>query len=250
MHFITTGLISALVAFAAAYTNPDYSQTPTGNPILTPSLDEQVPAGLPYTITWDPTTQGPVSLVLLHGPSANVVPMAIIAENISNDGEYVWTPSSELQPDVTHYGLLLVVEAGPNKGQYQYSTQFGVSNPEYGEDNGSSNTTTNSAIPTVSTPSSASTTHSHETATKTTTTITTPTTTATTSTATTSTAITSTSTTSTSTTSTATTSTALTTEPSGQATFTPAPPQYTGAACRNTISLGTFAAGLAAVLAI
>ncbi|GIJ84539.1 hypothetical protein Asppvi_003386 [Aspergillus pseudoviridinutans] len=126
MRFFTVA-ISALVAMASAYTQPDYSKPPQGNAILKPGLNEQVPVGNPYTITWDPTTQGPVSLVLLRGPSTNVVPLSTIAEAIPNTGSYSWTPSTELENDVTHYGLLLVVEG---TGQYQWSTQFGISNPD------------------------------------------------------------------------------------------------------------------------
>ncbi|RHZ63404.1 hypothetical protein CDV55_107127 [Aspergillus turcosus] len=126
MRFIAVAL-SAFVALASAYTQPDYSKPPQGNAILTPGLNEQVPVGKPFTITWQPTTEGPISLVLLRGPSTNVVPIATIAEAIPNSGSYVWTPSTDLENDVTHYGLLLVVDG---TGQYQWSTQFGISNPE------------------------------------------------------------------------------------------------------------------------
>ncbi|PKX89591.1 GPI anchored serine-threonine rich protein [Aspergillus novofumigatus IBT 16806] len=130
MRFVTVA-ISALVTMASAYTQPDYSKAPQGNAILKPGLNEQVPVGKPYTITWDPTTQGPVSLVLLRGPSTNVVPLSTIVESIPNTGSYSWTPSTDLENDVTHYGLLLVVEG---TGQYQWSTQFGISNPEEAAD--------------------------------------------------------------------------------------------------------------------
>ncbi|KAB8072086.1 Ser-Thr-rich glycosyl-phosphatidyl-inositol-anchored membrane family-domain-containing protein [Aspergillus leporis] len=124
MRFILAA-ISAFAALATAHTNPDYNQSPTGNPIYTPSLNEQVQAGKPYSITWNPTTQGKVSLVLLRGPSNNVQPLDTIAEQIDNTGSFTWTPATTLEADVTHYGLLLVVEG---TGQYQYSTQFGISN--------------------------------------------------------------------------------------------------------------------------
>ncbi|GIK02249.1 hypothetical protein Aspvir_006298 [Aspergillus viridinutans] len=149
MRFITVA-ISALVAMASAYTQPDYSKPPQGNAILKPGLNEQVPVGKPYTITWDPTTQGPVSLVLLRGPSTNVVPLSTIAEAIPNTGSYSWTPSTELENDVTHYGLLLVVEG---TGQYQWSTQFGISNPDKAVDSSSASVTpTSSAAPVIKTP--------------------------------------------------------------------------------------------------
>lgn len=124
MRFSVATTISALVALAAAHTQPDYNQNPTGNAITSPGLNEIVPEGKSYTIKWTPTTEGPISLVLLRGPSTNVQPLKTLAEQIPNSGEFKWTPGSDLTPDTTHYGLLLVVEG---TGQYQYSTQFGLS---------------------------------------------------------------------------------------------------------------------------
>jgi hypothetical protein len=65
-----------------------------------------------------------VSLILLRGPSTNVVPLSTIVTGIANSGSYQWTPSSGLEADVTHYGLQLIDDV---TGQYQYSTQFGIS---------------------------------------------------------------------------------------------------------------------------
>ncbi|RJE24975.1 Extracellular serine-threonine rich protein [Aspergillus sclerotialis] len=121
MRFSLATVVSALAAVVTAHTQPDYSKAPSGNAILKPGLQEAVPAGKPYDIKWQPTTEGPVSLVLLRGPSTNVQPLVTIAEQIPNDGSFTWTPSTELEPDVTHYGLMLVVQG---TGQYQYSTQF------------------------------------------------------------------------------------------------------------------------------
>ncbi|KAL4961335.1 GPI anchored serine-threonine rich protein [Aspergillus stella-maris] len=243
MRFFTTGLVSALVAAVSAYTTPDYSVAPSGNAILTPGLNDLVTAGEKYTITWDPTTSGDVSLVLLRGPSTNVIPMYAIAENIGNSGSFDWTPSTDLEPDTTHYGLLLVVESGPNKGAYQWSTQFGVKNTQYGQDDKTTTETTETAAPTETAPTSSTVTEI-----KTITTTTCPE---------------------------AEKPTAsvpviptgspapsapvvpsviptFTQSPSAPAwtpTFTPAPPQFTGAAGRNALSLGAVAAGVAAVLA-
>ncbi|KAF2465308.1 uncharacterized protein BDR25DRAFT_86162 [Lindgomyces ingoldianus] len=97
---------------------------PNGNPITAP-LIEIVPACKPYTIKWTPTTPNKVSILLLRGPSTNVVPLgAPIAEGIANSGSFVWTPASTLEADTTHYGLQLIDDV---TGQYQYSTQFGIS---------------------------------------------------------------------------------------------------------------------------
>ena len=146
MRFSIFGALTALAALATAHTNPDYSQGPTGNPIYTPGLNEAVPVGKPYAITWGPTTEGTVSLVLLRGESTNMQTLETIAEQIPNTGKFEWTPSTSLEADVTHYGLLLVVEG---TGQYQYSTQFGISNP-----NGASSSSS-SAAPEVPTSSAA-----------------------------------------------------------------------------------------------
>jgi hypothetical protein len=123
MRFTFATVISTLAALAAAHTQPDYSKQPGGNAITSPGLHEQVPEGAAYHIKWEPTEGKTVSLVLLRGPSTNVKPIATIAEQIPNSGDFTWTPSSSLEIDDTHYGLLLVVEG---TGQYQYSTQFGI----------------------------------------------------------------------------------------------------------------------------
>lgn len=136
MRSFSALLVAAMAALTTAYTKPDYNQSPTGNTIAKPGLHDQVTADKPYTIEWKPSTEGPISLVLLRGPSTNVKPLTTLAESIDNSGSYEWTPSTDLEPDTTHYGLMLVVEG---TGQYQYSTQFGVDNPHY---HGPANATT------------------------------------------------------------------------------------------------------------
>ncbi|KAF4241553.1 hypothetical protein CNMCM6805_003827 [Aspergillus fumigatiaffinis] len=147
MRLSIASVVSCLAALAMAATKPDYTQDPTGNAILKPGLNELVPVGKPYTIEWDPTTTGPVSLVLLRGPSTNVVPIETLADSIPNSGSFSWTPSTSLEPDTTHYGLMLVVEG---TGQYQYSTQFGISNPDYTGSTSSSSSTATTATETKS----------------------------------------------------------------------------------------------------
>ncbi|EAW17793.1 GPI anchored serine-threonine rich family protein [Aspergillus fischeri NRRL 181] len=170
MRLSIASVVSCLAALAMAATKPDYTQDPTGNAILKPGLNELVPAGKQYTIEWDPTTTGPVSLVLLRGPSTNVVPIETLADSIPNSGSFSWTPSTSLEPDTTHYGLMLVVEG---TGQYQYSTQFGISNPDYSGSTSKSSSTattateTKSSSATESSSSKPSTTGTPETATTT-----------------------------------------------------------------------------------
>ena len=130
MKLSTAFLFSALAAAVSAITQPDYEKfpEPVGNPIFTPGLNEIVPVGEEYSITWNPTTEGKVSLQLLRGPGDNVVPIGVIAESIDNIGYFLWTPDTNLEPDTSRYGILLTVEG---TGQYQYSTQFGIKNDNY-----------------------------------------------------------------------------------------------------------------------
>lgn len=109
-------LTAGAAALASAYTTPK-GDTPEGNAVYTPGLHEVVPAGSAYNITWDPTTTGKISVLLCKGPSTNCVITATLADSIANNGYYVWTPSTDLEPSQpTGYGLELVVEG---TGQYQ-----------------------------------------------------------------------------------------------------------------------------------
>ncbi|KAL4892174.1 Ser-Thr-rich glycosyl-phosphatidyl-inositol-anchored membrane family-domain-containing protein [Aspergillus ambiguus] len=243
MRFFTTALVSALATLAAAasYTQPDYSKAPSGNPILKPGLNELVPVGQPYTITWTPTTEGPISLVLLRGPSSNVVPLETLAVAIPNSGEYTWTPGAHLEPDTTHYGLLLVVEG---TGQYQWSTQFGIKNPNYNANPGSSSSSSSASSTSASASDAATTVVDQETTTicpetqsttpaaPTTIPVVVPTSAPAVSTTLSSSVV-------------APTSTAAVTP----STSAPAVPTFTGAADRKAVSFGAVAVGVAAVLA-
>jgi len=102
---------------------------PSGNPITAP-VNEIVPACKPFTITWQPTTPNSVSLLLLKGPPTNVVQFGEpIFIEMPNSGSFEWTPASNLPAtsDNTGYGLQIIDDV---TGQYQYSTQFGISKGE------------------------------------------------------------------------------------------------------------------------
>ncbi|KAF7188606.1 hypothetical protein HII31_10268 [Pseudocercospora fuligena] len=148
----TAGL-ACMIPLTAAYTKPVGDQ-PKGNPISQPGLNSVVPVGEGFTITWEPTTQGTVTLVLLKGPSENAVPQYPIVEKTENDGSYVWTPKDDLEPteNAQGYGIQLIDDA---TGQYQYTTQFGISNPDYKkpEGYGSSSSSSESKTPTAPTAS-------------------------------------------------------------------------------------------------
>ncbi|RVD85548.1 uncharacterized protein DFL_003868 [Arthrobotrys flagrans] len=117
----------AISASALAYTTPTTFNV-TSNPVGTPNTANIVPVGTPFEITWQPTESGTVTILLLRGPSTNILPLYPIVEKIPNTGSYQWTPKADLEPDTTHYGIQIIIDAN---GQYQYSTQFGVANPNY-----------------------------------------------------------------------------------------------------------------------
>ncbi|KAL8641115.1 MAG: hypothetical protein Q9228_002038 [Teloschistes exilis] len=124
-------MFSPLVLVAASFAGHVAAQgcaakasTQAGNPIHRP-LNEIVTAGTPFVITWTNSSDGLASIELLRGPSTNVVPIACIAENIPNDGQFVYTFPTSLTPDTSHYGLRII---DSKAGTFQYSTQFGVRN--------------------------------------------------------------------------------------------------------------------------
>lgn len=149
----------ALSASALAYTTPTtFNQT--SNPVFTPNTGDIVPAGKPYKITWGPTESGTVSIILLRGPATNILPLYPIVEKLPNTGSYTWTPKADLEPDTTHYGIQVIIDAN---GQYQYSTQFGVSNPNYEPPSSSSAAATTAAPTTTGSYEPEETTTSYET---------------------------------------------------------------------------------------
>jgi len=131
-YSLFTGIVGAFLAIAAAAAPKELPYTPTGplegNPISAPSTSEGVTAGKPFKITWQPTTKGPISLILLRGPSENIKQVSYIATSQQNTGSYTWNVPATLEPDSTHYGIQLVDETD---WSYQYSMQFGVANPDY-----------------------------------------------------------------------------------------------------------------------
>lgn len=131
MFGLFTAGLACLAPLASAYTTPT-GTAPKGNPISQPGLNTIVPVDQSFTITWDPTTEGTVSLVLLKGPAENLIPVWTIAEKVENSGSYTWEPKADLEPSegAKGYGIQLIDD---KTGQYQYTTQFGISNDHYGK---------------------------------------------------------------------------------------------------------------------
>jgi len=139
MYSISKTLLTLLALSTSAFASTEPTEfDPSSNPTFTPALGQLVPVGKPFNITWDPTSKGTITIVLLKGPSTNVVPLYPIAEEIPNKGFYLWTPKTDLAPGKTGYGLQLIQDA---TGAYQYSVQFGISNPDYEPSKSTSKTT-------------------------------------------------------------------------------------------------------------
>jgi hypothetical protein len=88
-------------------------------------------AGESFTITWEPTTTNTVSLLLLKGPSSNVVPVGgPIAQGIANSGSFTWTVPAEFGPGLTEttgYGIQLIDDV---TGQYQCTSSCNLRIPQ------------------------------------------------------------------------------------------------------------------------
>ncbi|KAH8700383.1 Ser-Thr-rich glycosyl-phosphatidyl-inositol-anchored membrane family-domain-containing protein [Talaromyces proteolyticus] len=124
---IVAGLAAAVTAYEYPTPfNPTASgQAPSGNPFSAPDTTHPATLGESYEITWQPTTPGPVALVLCQGPSTNCVPTLTIASQIPNSGKFSWTPEG-LTPSASSaggYGIMLIDYSDKT---YQYTTQFGI----------------------------------------------------------------------------------------------------------------------------
>ncbi|EDU43729.1 GPI anchored serine-threonine rich protein [Pyrenophora tritici-repentis] len=149
----TKAIVIFFAGLAAAQKHAPVGE-PKGNPISKP-LNEIVPACKPFTITWEPTTPNTVSILLLKGPSTNVVKFGpALAEGIANSGTLSWTPSSDLEETATAqgYGIQIIDDV---TGQYQYSTQFGISKKECGAASSAPVSTPAASTPAASTPAAS-----------------------------------------------------------------------------------------------
>ncbi|OBT69112.1 hypothetical protein VE03_01359 [Pseudogymnoascus sp. 23342-1-I1] len=114
MRFTTFLIASVFTALAAAqsaanpFTNSDYSA---------------ISASQPFTITWSPTTTGPISLVLVKGNPAALTTVSTIASGLDNTGSFSWTPSSSLAKG-TDYALKIVSDADATI--VNYTLQFPI----------------------------------------------------------------------------------------------------------------------------
>lgn len=135
MHVPFTILLCLAYASLISATSPCKQQPSGSTPapstlaITAPLLHDNVVIGKPYTITWDkPPDINTISIVLLQGPSSNVVPIRCIVENAPNSGSFIWTPSATLKESLNSgYGLQIIALGS---GKFQWSAQFGIQGPQ------------------------------------------------------------------------------------------------------------------------
>ncbi|KAF2679921.1 hypothetical protein K458DRAFT_407763 [Lentithecium fluviatile CBS 122367] len=111
--FSKTFLVAFFAALVAAQDNPTSA----------PATGEVVPGCEPYTLKWNPTTKGTVSIEIISGATqGTLVPVGKVATGIANTGSFVWTPEAALGENaVTGYKIY-----DDATGTFQYSVPFSV----------------------------------------------------------------------------------------------------------------------------
>jgi hypothetical protein len=114
--FSKTFVAALFAAVAVAQNNAE-------NPTSAPATGEKVPGCKPYTLKWNPTTKGTVSIEIISGASqGTLVPVGKVATGIPNSGSFVWTPEAALGKNaVTGYKIY-----DDSTGLFQYSVPFSV----------------------------------------------------------------------------------------------------------------------------
>ncbi|KAI9869036.1 MAG: hypothetical protein M1813_002859 [Trichoglossum hirsutum] len=112
---IATFFVAALATIASA-------QSPNGaNPFNIPPSGLSFTAGSPSAITWTPTSQGTITIILRQGSSTALGDGTPIAKNIANSGSFSWTPPSDIVRG-SDYALQIVDDTNPNN--INFTPQF------------------------------------------------------------------------------------------------------------------------------
>ncbi|KAI5791920.1 Ser-Thr-rich glycosyl-phosphatidyl-inositol-anchored membrane family-domain-containing protein [Geopyxis carbonaria] len=103
MRFFTS-TFAGLVALASAVLAAE-------NPISKPDGSAPIAAGKPQTITWNPTTEGTITLTLRKGSSNDLKDVTVITAGAANSGSFTWTPPKDL-PAGENYAIMITDAAG------------------------------------------------------------------------------------------------------------------------------------------
>ncbi|GKZ32769.1 hypothetical protein AbraIFM66950_002388 [Aspergillus brasiliensis] len=124
--------LSAIATLAAASDNP--FNIPEGGYTFT--------AGSPTTLTWDPTTNGTVTLRLQWGAVFTTSSGELIAGSIDNSGSYSWTPSADLAAR-SDYAVEIIDD--DDTGDVNYTPRFSISGATGSVTTSTASSTTSSA---------------------------------------------------------------------------------------------------------
>ncbi|PMD25024.1 hypothetical protein NA56DRAFT_467149 [Hyaloscypha hepaticicola] len=115
---------AAILAFASAVIA---DPTAGFDPITAPFQDQNIPAGAPFDIVWDPSKDytGTVTIQLLQGATPSTLSMgAVIKAGVQNSlGTYTWDVPTSLQSFAT-YGFTIIKDT--NTTCFQYSFPFHI----------------------------------------------------------------------------------------------------------------------------
>ncbi|KMU90217.1 hypothetical protein CIHG_08027 [Coccidioides immitis H538.4] len=93
------------------------------NPFNNPSGGYRFAANMPTTLSWEPTTDGTVTLKLQKAGAINPTSGITIAANIPNSGSYVFVPSASLGPG-SDYTIEIIDDNDPDK--INFTPQFSI----------------------------------------------------------------------------------------------------------------------------
>ncbi|KAJ5817912.1 hypothetical protein N7447_007920 [Penicillium robsamsonii] len=115
MRFFISLAVAAMAAVASANSK--------ANPFSIPVEGYTFKTGEPTALTWEPTTEGTVSLILQWGAVMTGNSGTVIASSIKNDGSYTWNVPSSLaaQPDYT-----IRIVSDEDSDDYNYIGRFTV----------------------------------------------------------------------------------------------------------------------------
>ncbi|CUS12643.1 unnamed protein product [Tuber aestivum] len=83
MRFFTSSLLAIATLAGSVFA--------AGNPISKPDGSAPLVAGESVTITWTPTTPGPITLIFRQGPPTDLKDVSVIVSGADNSGSYTWT---------------------------------------------------------------------------------------------------------------------------------------------------------------
>ncbi|KAF2459709.1 Ser-Thr-rich glycosyl-phosphatidyl-inositol-anchored membrane family-domain-containing protein [Lineolata rhizophorae] len=114
-YFIASGF-AALVA-AQNDEMPDINFLEYQNPFHIPANGLSFRAGESSEITWSPTTEGTVTIVLRSGTSDDLAQGLPVAEHTENDGSFIWdVPANITRGD--DYALQIIADSHPDWVNY------------------------------------------------------------------------------------------------------------------------------------